>query len=198
MTRARTLSFVLNQLAEFVLTLKHFDEILCYIETEIDLSGLCIGSARLKKIRFQSKLKDEQQKEIELKKRIDKHDKEIPIIMGVIDNLVDEIDRQNTKCQQVKQMMKEYEVPTVDVYIELKLSLERIERREDQMLRKQVIDRLKTTNDKQMRARQQKIRRPPSKLSRKPTKNFTIPGRLYHGKTFNIVYKPEIMKKTSN
>ena len=188
---------ILNQLAEFVLTLKHFDEILCYIETEIDFP-IFIGSARLKKIRFQSKLKDEQQKEIELKKRIDKHDKEIPIIMGVIDNLVDEIDRQNTKCQQVKQMMKEYEVPTVDVYIELKLSLERIERREDQMLRKQVIDRLKTTNDKQMRARQQKIRRPPSKLSRKPTKNFTIPGRLYHGKTFNIVYKPEIMKKTSN
>ena len=156
-----------------------------------------IGSARLKKIRFQSKLKDEQQKEIELKKRIDKHDKEIPIIMEIIDKLVDDIDRQNTKCQQVEQMMKEYEVPTVDVYIELKLSLERIERREDQMLRKQVIDRLKSSNDKQMRARQQKIRRPPSKLSRKPTKNFTIPGRLYHGKTFNIVYKPDVIKKSS-
>ena len=196
MTRARTLSFVYN--FEPINRTLVDPQAFCVILKLKLIFLVCIGSARLKKIRFQSKLKDEQQKEIELKKRIDKHDKEIPIIMGVIDNLVDEIDRQNTKCQQVKQMMKEYEVPTVDVYIELKLSLERIERREDQMLRKQVIDRLKTTNDKQMRARQQKIRRPPSKLSRKPTKNFTIPGRLYHGKTFNIVYKPEIMKKTSN
>ena len=156
-----------------------------------------IGSARLKKNRFQSKLRHEQQKEIELKKKIDSHDKEIPTIMAKIDELIDDIDRQNTKCQTVQQMMKEYEVPTVDVYIELKLSLERIERREDQMLRKQVIDRLKTQNDKQERIRQAKIKRPPSKLSRKPTKNFTIPGRLYHGKTFNIVYKPDVIKKSS-
>ena len=92
-------------------------------------------------------------------------------------------------------MMKEYEVPTVDVYIELKLSLERIERREDQMLRKQTIEQLKKKNDKIQKNRERKLRRPPSKLSRRPTKNLTIPGRLFHGKTFNIVYKPEVLKK---
>ena len=153
-----------------------------------------IGSARVKKHKFQGKLRQEQVKESELKGKIKANDQEIPGIMDKIGELIDEIDRQNTKCMNLQQMMREFEVPTVDVYIELKLSLERIEKREDQMLRKQCIEALKSKNDKVKKVRERNLRRPPSKLSRKPTKNFTIPGRLFHGKTFNIVYKPEVVK----
>ena len=44
--------------------------------------------------------------------------------------------------------MKNYDVPTVDVYIELKLSLDRIEKREDQLLRKQNLEELAAKNEK--------------------------------------------------
>ena len=88
-------------------------------------------------------------------------------------------------------MMKHYDVPTVDVYIELKLSLDRIERREDQLLRKQPLESLISRNAKSTRAKSAKEKRPSSKLTRRPTEHLTIPGKLFHGKTFNIVYNPE-------
>lgn len=103
-------------------------------------------------------------------------------------------------------MVKTYDVPTVDVYIELKMSLERIERREDQLLRKQRLNHLIADNEfcKQRREKGAKKKlsgtgnemKPKFKLTRKPTEATTLPGRLFHGKTFNIVYNPDFINKT--
>ena len=103
-----------------------------------------------------------------------------------------EIEAQKDKNDKLQQMMKTYEVPTVDVYIELKLSLERIERREDQMRRKKYLRELETKNRRCKSAKEkQRTFRPSSRLTRKPTEYSSVPGRLFHGKTFNIVYNPE-------
>ena len=98
------------------------------------------------------------------------------------------------KNEKLQQMMKNYDVPTVDVYIELKLSLDRIEKREDQLLRKQNLEELAAKNEKARKAKMKKVTRPPSKLTRKPTEFTTIPGKIFHGKTFNIVYNPDLIK----
>ena len=76
-----------------------------------------IGSARVKKNKFQGKLRQEQTKESELKGKIKANDQEIPVIMDKIGELIDEIDKQNSKCMNLQQMTREFEVPTVDVYI---------------------------------------------------------------------------------
>ena len=52
--------------------------------------------------------------------------------------------------------MNEYDVPKVDVYIELKLSLFRLEKREEIMLRQKSIDTLKKKNAKSMAKKQLK------------------------------------------
>ena len=74
------------------------------------------------------------------------------------------------------------------------MSLDRIERREDQLLRKQNLEELAAKNEKARKAKLKKVIRPPSKLTRKPTKFTTIPGKVFHGKTFNIVYNPDLIK----
>ena len=52
--------------------------------------------------------------------------------------------------------MNEYDVPKVDVYIELKLSLSRLEKREEIMLRQKGIDILKKKNAKSIAKKQLK------------------------------------------
>ena len=49
--------------------------------------------------------------------------KEIPIRLEKIGELASRIDAQSMKNGRLQQMMKNFDVPTVDVYIELKLSL---------------------------------------------------------------------------
>ena len=90
--------------------------------------------------------------------------------------------------------MKNFDVPNVDVYIELKLSLTRIEKREDQMRRKQYLNNLASKNKRAKKVKELKSIRPSSRLTRRPTKFTSLPGRLFHGKTFNIVYNPEIVQ----
>merc|ERR1712029_142945 len=103
---------------------------------------------------------------------------EIPIRLEKIGELASRIDAQRMKNGKLQQMMKNYDVPTVDVYIELKLSLERIERREDQLLRKHNLKELAANNEKARKAKQKKVQRPPSKLTRKPTQFTTLPGKV--------------------
>lgn len=112
--------------------------------------------------------------------------------MEKIDELTHKIDVQGIKNKKLMVMMKNYDVPTVDVYIELKMSLERIERREDQLLRKQRLNFLIAENQRSKRSKKEK--NPSSKLTRKPTQNTTLPGKLFHGKTFNIVYNPDLVR----
>ena len=120
---------------------------------------------------------------------------EIPSKMAKISDLMVKIDDQRYKNERFQIMMKNYDVPTVDVYIELKMSLDRIEKREDQLLRKHNLESLIETNKNSSRRQRAKSakekRRPSSKLTRRPTTNYSIPGKLFHGKTFNIVYHPD-------
>ena len=72
--------------------------------------------------------------------------------------------------------------------------LDRIEKREDQLLRKQNLEDLAAKNEKSRKAKLKKVTRPPSKLTRKPTQFTTLQGKIFHGKTFNIVYNPDLIK----
>ena len=122
------------------------------------------------------------------------YEEEIPSRIDKINQLTNDIDAQRIKNEKLEAMMKNYEVPTVDVYIELKLSLQRIEKREDQLLRKQRLRRLIEENKSGKKKTKKQEKRAAAKLTRIPTKYSTFPGRLFHGKTFNIVYNPELVR----
>jgi hypothetical protein len=104
-----------------------------------------------------------------------------------LEDISTQIESQEDKNYKLKTLMSNYDVPTVEVYIELKLSLARLERREEMLVRKKRLEILKNTKDC---FGVDKIKRPQSKLARRLQKSNTLPGRLYHGPTFNIVYNP--------
>ena len=122
------------------------------------------------------------------------HATEVPERTKRLEDLCNKIEKQTEKNEKLICVLNEYDVPKVDVYIELKLSLFRLEKREEIMLRQKSIDTLKKKNAKSMAKKQLKETRPASKLSRRPTKYTTVPGKVFHGKTFNIVYSTDLIK----
>ena len=102
--------------------------------------------------------------------------------------------QQTDKNERLQTLMYEYDVPSLDVYIELKLSLARLEKREEVMIRQKNLEDLKKHTKKAIARKEIKEARPSSKLSRRPTKCTTIPGKVFHGKTFNIVYSSDLVK----
>lgn len=151
-----------------------------------------IGSARLRKNEFQHKLRLEESREHDLKKLKEHHEKEIPERMKKLDELASKIEDQQEKNIKLQQVMKDYDVPTVDVYIELKLSLARLEKREEALVRKQKLEKLKQKNMKV--AETKHLEKATARLSRRPSKFASIPGRIFHGPTFNIVYNAELIR----
>ena len=122
------------------------------------------------------------------------HATEVPERTKRLEDLCNKIEKQTEKNEKLIRVLNEYDVPKVDVYIELKLSLFRLEKREEIMLRQKGIDILKKKNAKSIAKKQLKETRPASKLSRRPTKYTTVPGKIFHGKTFNIVYSADLIK----
>ena len=123
------------------------------------------------------------------------HSQEIPDRTKRLEELCVKIFKQTDKNDKLLQLMAEYDVPTVDVYIELKMSLSRLEKREEVMLRQKNIEILKKRNQKALARKEIKEFRPSSKLARRPTKYTTIPGKVFHGKTYNIVYSEDLVKE---
>ena len=90
-----------------------------------------------------------------------------------IDDLCSKIDRQKSKNDQIAQMLKHYDAPTVDVYFELKVCQYQYEKREKVMERKKKIERLKKLNELSIKngrkSRPALTTRQPNQLAKRPT-----------------------------
>ncbi len=115
--------------------------------------------------------------------------------MKKLEEISKQIDLQKEKNEKQKSLIHQYDVPTVDVYIELKLSLERLEKREEGLLRKKRLEKLAIANIKA----KNRVKETQSKLPKRKAiagANSSLPGRLFQGPTFNIVYNvPDKLEK---
>jgi predicted kinase len=116
------------------------------------------------------------------------------------DDFHKQIRRQKSRRDDMIEMLKHYDAPTVDVYFELKVCQQQYQKREKEMERKKNIERLKKINEKtkeRKKGRQQLSAKRATFCPKKtPARNIrlgspcVLVGQVFKGATFDIVFKP--------